>query len=189
MTAADDHAAALAAAANVPIMPTHTCFDDALDWFDQVINPERVTLEMLEMFRVVHGVLYAEGGVPYAHAWVEQSECDTCYAADSDDHPVPPVLAWQAGIVNRQRVYFGIERDAFYRTYRVQRATVYSFGEVAALNRTSGHYGPWEPEYVALCRRHGEEGRVLGIVTGAAPSVFIVIGANKSITIHGRPMS
>jgi hypothetical protein len=171
------------------IVPTHTCFDDALDWFDQVMSPERVTVEMLDTFCVAHGVLHAEGGVPYAHAWVEQSACGTFYVAGPDEYPVPPVLAWQAGIVNEQRVYFGIERDVFYRTYRVQRATIYSFGKAMALNRTSGHYGPWEPEYVALCRRHGEEGRVLGIVSGAAPSILIVIGANKSISIHGRPRS
>lgn len=167
------------------IAPTHTCFDDALDWFEQVINPRTVTPFTLDTFRVVHGVCQAAGSVQYAHAWVEQSGCDACYRADVGEELVPPMLAWQAGMMGGLRVYFGIERSAYYETYRVQRATLYSLGAVVELNRSSGHYGPWEPEYVALCQQHSE-GRVFGMVTGPAPSVYIVIGPNKTISIHGR---
>jgi hypothetical protein len=158
------------------IIPTHTCFDDALDFFEQVLVPERLP-DVADDFRIVHGICVgADRGEPYAHAWVEQLRARNYFVADpGDPMPVPTELVWQAGMVNGERVYFAIDRVAFYESYQVSRATRYTLQTASYLNVTTGHYGPWRRNYIDLVRKLGD-GRIIGVVESAAPCVLIRVG-------------
>jgi hypothetical protein len=102
------------------IRPTHSCFDDAIEFF------ELVDLDKADAFRIVHGLCYSVLG-PYAHAWVEEGD-----------------RVWQ-GMPGRR--WFAVDRVWFYAAYNVVERTVYTVLEAAKLNRDSGHYGPWDPRY------------------------------------------
>lgn len=121
------------------ILPTHHCFDDALNYLDAAIlsRPDWAQAHL----RLVHGICLAPEGPkqdePFAHAWVEQDRS----------------VCIQAGIVEGQLVYYGMARAAFYATLRVQVSTAYSVEDALRLNFASNHYGPWESSYRALCGR------------------------------------
>lgn len=151
------------------ILPTHACFDDALDFFTELDGVfARSIVDMHDQFRVVHGVCRGHArGTLYAHAWVEDEN-------NTDGTAEQPPLVWQAGVrrVDGKRVWFGLPRDRFYELYGVQYRTRYTVPMCAELNRTHGTYGPWRPEYVALCQETGE-GRVVGMMSGIGPAVII----------------
>lgn len=123
------------------IMPTHTCFDDALEFVEMRLSEKKLFADSDELL-VVHGIALApEGeraGEPFAHAWVEEGD-----------------LAYQAGMLMGGKVWYGVQREEFYLALRIQRATRYTLREAWERNRESGHFGPWEPEYETLCA-HGD---------------------------------
>lgn len=135
------------------IFPTHTCFDDALDLIAERLkgNPA-LARQPATVIALVHGILLAPEGPhkdePFAHAWVEEGD-----------------EVWNSGLLDGQRIYYALNRDEWYRLMRLQKATRYSLREAGRENRKSGHYGPWAEEYRELC---GDDGRVLGAITGAA---------------------
>jgi hypothetical protein len=144
------------------ILPTHTCFDDALDFFvdmdDMLVRP---LTDVHEQFRVVHGICRGHAcGTMYAHAWVE----------DANNARDP--LVWQAGTrrTDGERVWFAMHAENFHELYAVQRCTRYSLALAAELSRVHGTHGPWRAEYVALC---GDGGRVVGMMSGAGPIAVI----------------
>ena len=116
------------------ILPTHTCFDDALEFLDELMKGGEV--DRLARLRVVHGICLApegpKAGSPFAHAWVEE---------DGD--------CVQAGLVAgcEHKVYFGIERAEFYKMLRVQVSTAYTAQDAMLNNARFGHFGPWENSY------------------------------------------
>lgn len=153
------------------IVPTHTCFDDALDYFGLVLDPARADI-WAPYFRVVHGICSAggPGGSPYAHAWVEQRECRRWFQADAGENPMPDVIVWQAGRRDGADIYWGMDAEAFRLDFGVQRATVYTLRLAVEMNRITGHYGPWRRDYRDLCRQSGD-GRIVGRVTSSAPCI------------------
>jgi hypothetical protein len=63
-------------------------------------------------------------------------------------------IVWDAGLLaDGRRIEFAVEKIIYYAHYRVQETTVYTMRELLEHNRASGHYGPWRPEYAALCRQ------------------------------------
>jgi hypothetical protein len=120
---------------NRTIYPTHTCFDDALDFF------EHVEPKTFPAYRVVHGLATDDEGQLFAHAWIEET----------------PDLVWQGGIIGGRRCYYAMPCDDFYRWMGVVRTSRYSAQLAAQLNASTGHYGPWRKEYAALC---GGAGRI-----------------------------
>lgn len=145
---------------NPTIIPTHACFDDALDFFALMLDEQQL-LDEHANYRVAHGVCVgALTGEEYAHAWVEQLDAQ---------------LAWQAGKLRAtdELVYFALPIDAFRTTFRVRRYTRYTLQRVAYLNQSSGHYGPWHPEYRALC--NNGHGQIVGSVIGAAPAAVVKV--------------
>lgn len=125
-----------------PIRPTNTCFDDALDFLElqaTLFTGSRAGREKkLDAYTVVHAICQSQApsGEYYAHAWVEE---------DLD-------LVWQGGIVAGQRIFFSVAKDEFYASRRVQQPTYYSWRAAIQENHAANHYGPWKPEYVALCK-------------------------------------
>lgn len=130
------------------IRPTHTCFDDALEFLGQ-----RVTLEPAlahgRTLRLVHGVVVAlvdvggglRAGEPFAHAWLEE-----IVAGELEPR------IWQTGVLDGERVIFCMTLPQFRRQLTVLASTAYSPREIYHENRRSGHYGPWRADYRAFCR-------------------------------------
>jgi len=124
------------------ILPTHTCFDDALD-----LLSERVTkdpqLAKKRRILLVHGILlvpegHPQAGTPYAHAWVLQAgQC------------------WFTGLIDGVRIRYAIPRDAYYAATRLQEFTAYTARQALYENFRSGHYGPWKQAYIDLCASGG----------------------------------
>lgn len=113
--------------------PTHTCFDDALDFISDFLKVDRRQALTCEL---VHGILLRDDGAPYSHAWVEQARS----------------TVWTAGLVNGEKVYAGVDAEDYYEEMQVQEATRYSLLEAWAENERTGTYGPWLEKYKRLCR-------------------------------------
>jgi len=146
------------------IEPTHTCFDDAIGFFELFdLEDVSVRAEMIRTLRLVHGVCLSSEGVGYAHGWVEE-----LVERDSDRSSWPKYVVWQGMMHEGRRAYFAVERDWFYSAYRVKHRTAYQMEQFAAHNLSSGHHGPWHPLYWALAKGAGD-GREIGRVEGVAP--------------------
>lgn len=145
------------------ILPTHSCFDDALDFFDLLSDQG---LAHLHHYSVVHAVCLGHAlGTPYAHAWVE----------DATD-PLGQVAIWQKGVMRAtgKGVYWALERSHFYRLYSVQEVTRYSAAEAIENVARHGHYGPWRDDLHALCN-DTPGGRVVGCMTGIGPIAILEV--------------
>jgi hypothetical protein len=130
-----------------PLYPTYRCFDDAIAFCEARARAGHPSVHTT--LRLVHGIVLTPDdqlpgivpdapppGAPSAHAWVEDEG-----------------LVWDAGqLFDGRRVVFAVDQAEYYAHYRVQQVTRYTMAEVLAENRASGHYGPWRPEYRALCR-------------------------------------
>lgn len=120
------------------LLPTHTCFDDALEYCEHRVKQDR-RLVRSNKLTLVHGVLTVpEGpkrGQPFAHAWVEEGG-----------------RVWQDGFLeDGTRVTWSMDRKEFAEKLGLQKETRYTLLEALAENDRSGTYGPWLPEYQALC--------------------------------------
>jgi len=113
------------------LFPTHSCFDDAMDLIEAWVTAEPPEYHRLVL---VHGICSMPDGEPYAHAWVERG--DECFFM---------------GVLNGQRQAMRAEKGVFYPKFEVGETTRYTVAEAIAENARSNHYGPWRPEYVALC--------------------------------------
>jgi len=127
------------------ILPTHRCFDDALELLERRVQHEPL-LAKSDTIVLVHGVIRGaeeQGEVGrIAHAWLEERRPDGAW------------IVWDHGMLNGQRIVFSVEIAEFYGASRVERESVvrYTLRQVLEENKRSGHYGPWRAELVALCR-------------------------------------
>lgn len=124
-------------ASSLTILPTLTCFNDAIEYIEQVALEDKARALRLVLVHAI--VVMPDGpdkGKLYSHAWVEDG-----------------ALIWQGGIIDGQRVYFSCLKTEYLRFMQVQDATRYNLYQLYIENRKSGHYGPWKPEYQALCRK------------------------------------
>lgn len=128
------------------ILPTQSCFDDCLDFIENLLNSQPDASEKILMrYRVVHGIYqvtdldndFHTGGKPFAHGWV----------LDLKDK-----LAIQDGYLDGERITYGIGLDEFYKLFKLHEETRYSLLEVYKLNKKHNNYGPWEPKYLNLCQ-------------------------------------
>jgi hypothetical protein len=108
------------------IYPTHTCFDDALDYL-ALLAKQRA--RALPDHRLVHGVCLMDNK-PFAHAWVECGD-----------------EAIGSGVIQGCRVYYFVRRREYYRYFQPQMMTKYTALEAMRENYRTGHYGPWESYY------------------------------------------
>lgn len=115
---------------NDVVHPTHTAFDDALDFFVEC----NVPLIEFDEYSVVHGICLRPDETPFAHGWVEHHG-----------------IAVQAGLLEGQRIYYGVPLREFRERWRVREQTRYTVIEALRENYRSGHYGPWVEAYARLC--------------------------------------
>jgi flavorubredoxin len=126
------------------LKPTHTCFDDALDYIERCLKADRKYAERLLL---VHGICATRTGREFAHAWVE----------DADGY------VWGGCIHKGEKMYASRLRQQFEREIAIVKCTRYTLPEVAVMNVLHLTSGPWEPEYRALCRRPGQHLEVFSV--------------------------
>ena len=120
------------------LAPTHTCFDDALDYLEWLAFNQQWG-RLLEC-TLVHGVCLTPDGRPYVHAWVEFP--DNCVGA---------------GIVAGERVWYYVRRRDWLKEFRPQLTTRYTLKEAYENNKRTNHYGPWESYYRDMILNDGKE--------------------------------
>lgn len=113
------------------LRPTNTCFDDALDF----MSSKQVRSQMRDKYRVVHGIVIRQGQ-RYAHAWIERIDL---------------YMVIQGELFMGERVYRMISRRQFLSELTVECCTRYTYEQAVEMNARHDNFGPWEPEYIALC--------------------------------------
>ena len=116
------------------VLPTHTCFDDALEIIESIIKAHPDAAHTDE-FVLVHAIVHPEGE-DFAHAWVESRE---------------GIVFWK-GIVDGEKVILGSPSLEFRSGWKPVEWTAYTPREAAEQNARWGTFGPWEMKYLRLCR-------------------------------------
>lgn len=155
----------IARAAGLPdILPTHTCFDDAIDFLLDFAHDANN-----RSFCVVHGLCVGRScGTLYVHAWVEEANRQ---------------LVWQGGVIRAtaKHVWWALPRAEFYRLYAVQKTSRYPVERVMAMLDATNFNGPWRPDYLAL--QNTVRDRVVGTMQGLPP-VHIT---ERHVTLNADP--
>jgi hypothetical protein len=119
------------------IYPTHRCFDDAIEFLEDIIKNKKELDE--SRLLVVHSICLMPDGQPYAHAWVEDPKTNSCIFK---------------GTLKRKALYFQADRQEFYEQYKVQETTKYTVKQACLENLRTNSYGPWLPKYIALTKQN-----------------------------------
>lgn len=124
--------------AETQIYPTHTCFDDAIEFIELLIkeNPD-LKEDIKANILIVHSICLMPDGRPYAHAWVEDKKDDTSIFR---------------GIIDGEATYLIAPRTEYYERFRVQETTKYTLYQALEENRKSNTYGPWKEKYRKLTK-------------------------------------
>jgi len=109
--------------------PTHTCFDDALDFFDMLAKQGNATIYD-GRWRLVHALCEAPDGQYYAHAWVERDD-----------------IAIGSAIIHGHRCHYETDRRDYYRRFRPVEMNRYTVREAVIMNARHNNFGPWESRY------------------------------------------
>lgn len=125
------------------IYPTHTCFDDALEFLSALLKDKEISLNDSE-WRLAHGLCRALD-VVYSHAWVEHG----------DKVIFSGIIDVKEG---KGRAYMTADKKEYYDHFHPFDVTTYSAMEAAIMNVTHGTYGPWEQRY----KDHCGEGKIIG---------------------------
>lgn len=125
--------------ANLTLHPTGRCFDDALEFLENEAR-RGLTLEQAKRLCLVHGVCLSADGHLFAHAWVESG----------DD------MVISAGLLRGKRIFYKMDRATYYAKWCVEEAHRYTLEQASSENYRSGHFGPWRPDYLALCKDAGD---------------------------------
>lgn len=129
------------------LYPTHTCFDDAVDFVNLIADkcpdkcPEAIK-EAVSRLVIVHAICLLPNGSPYAHAWVEDKEEGIC------------VFRF---IVKNKPKYFNTPIEKYYVKFQVQETTKYTIEQAVKETRRTGTSGPWEQRYLVLTRGYTEK--------------------------------
>jgi hypothetical protein len=111
------------------ILPTGTCFDDALFVWAIFTKNSRVPAYLC------HGICLLADGKPYAHAWIER--VDLCIFS---------------GIMQGEKMAFEVPQPDFYEYFRVTddvtKYTTEDFLSFEDLHERKA--GPWEKRYIEL---------------------------------------
>jgi hypothetical protein len=142
------------------ILPTHHCFDDALELLIDFVlaDPARAS-----SVRLVHGIGrypaqylddgHLKPGDYFAHAWLEEGP-----------------IVWESGLVDGAQVAYAVDRSEHHAYLQIVCGTYYSLLAAWHENQRTGTYGPWRPEYLALCRRREARATTLAPAGLGAPT-------------------
>ncbi len=116
------------------IYPTQHCFDDAMDFLEQIAR-EGATREEVNQYTLVHAIcLHPQDGHRFAHAWLER-----------DGKVI------DSGILNGDQIYYEVDQAHHYAKLRVQESKKYSMLEALTENHKHMTFGPWEQRFLDLC--------------------------------------
>lgn len=118
------------------VHPTHTCFDDAMEYLEAVAS-KKIKRNLLEL-KLAHGICQVDL-LRYAHAWVET-----------------PTHCIDGGLVDGDKIYVVIPKAAFYKDRDVLDVTLYTVFEASNQNEFHGTYGPWLQKYLDLTGSRSE---------------------------------
>jgi hypothetical protein len=115
---------------DLKILPTGTCFDDALFVWSIFTKNSRAIPSVL-----VHGICLHKNGDPYAHAWVEKAD-----------------LCIFSGIMMGEKMAFEVPQPDFYEYFRVtDDVTKYELADFLQFEDLhTRKAGPWEKRYIVL---------------------------------------
>lgn len=119
------------------IMPTHKCFDDALELLTEFLVKE---VHAEADLRLVHAVCIAPDGHEYSHAWVETGSG----------------LAFFCGLLYGRKVTVEVEAGEYRENVQAKEIFTYTPREAWEHNKKFVTYGPWEERLLVLCARPGE---------------------------------
>lgn len=118
------------------VYPTHQCFNDALEFFEELAKEKNPVLRMSGYLFLVHGVCLTPEGESYSHAWIEQGHATVIFK----------------GILHGKAQYFATPKEQYYDEMRVTPdVTRYTPTEALKENLASNHFGPWIQRYRDLC--------------------------------------
>lgn len=148
--------------ANDPtIYPTHSCFDDAMEFIEHEVGTDALSNPTVEHgFRIVHAVMRMPSGRRYAHAWCED---------------IPNRFVWQRGIIDGVSTWYAYRLADWFAVMQVDLHTRYTLRTWCELNAQTGHYGPWRREYLELAR--DGDARTLGTERREADPRLLVVAA------------
>ena len=118
------------------VYPTHTCFDDALEYIGEMLKNHPAAV-MFEDVVLVHAICIMPNGDQYAHAWVESKLTKTAYFF---------------GIVKGGRVRIDVDSEEYRKELQVVEFIEYTPYEACKENYKHGTFGPWKEKYLNLCR-------------------------------------
>ena len=119
----------------ITLLPTHSCFDDMLDYFHSLAAHGRQ-----DAHRLVHGIVLYEGR-EMSHAWILKNGVEVL----------------QTFMKDGQKVLVGMPLKAFLATATPIAETRYTWEEAKEQNRVHGTLGPWVERYLILCRNYKED--------------------------------
>lgn len=127
--------------AEISIQPTHSCFDDALEFLENTTRAnlrekgKEYAARQTNRYRLVHAIVHPKD-YDYAHAWVEE---------DGE-------FVWDAGIFDGGvKAYYQVSKPDYYERFRPHTITCYTLKQALELNLKHYHFGPWEEKYRKLC--------------------------------------
>lgn len=127
------------------VLPTHSCFDDALRFF--ALWPNLVARNNA---LIVHGIcIGSDAGVRYAHAWVEV------------DDAMHGRAVCQSGMLDGETFFMLVAVEDYYVKMNVHSAYKYSFVEAIVHTVNEGIAGPWEQELKELMDARSGDGRAI----------------------------
>ena len=122
------------------LLPTRSCFNDAIEYLEwlgreAIATANRALIDRPDLL-LVHAIVDPIGSDVgrHAHAWVEDG-----------------AEIVQAAILDGQKVSVRFDRAEYEAQARIEVCTKYTMREVVDENRKHGTYGPWRDEYLALC--------------------------------------
>jgi hypothetical protein len=125
------------------IYPTHTCFDDAMDFLETTIKEGKHPREyIVNNLVTVHAICIMPDGTKYAHAWIEEG--DSCIFKGRGECLIDGKMEHLEG-------YMWADKKEFYAYYNVQETTHYSLEQVWKENKKHATTGPWIDKYKKLC--------------------------------------
>lgn len=128
------------------ILPTHTCFDDVLDFYS-MLRDAGETPAQLDAWVVMHALCIMPGTDDdvFAHAWNQHRDTGACMQAGylSDEG----IGAWP------ERIWYEMPAESFAEMFRPQLVTRYTLTQALDANIATGHYGPWLHIYHDHCNR------------------------------------
>lgn len=122
------------------LLPTRSCFNDSIEYLESLAYAamaagDRALFDRPDLL-LVHAIvdpIDSDAG-RHAHAWIEDGD-----------------TVIQGNLLEGEKIYAVFDRAEFEAKMRIEACTKYTMREVLAENQKHVTYGPWRPEYLALC--------------------------------------